>query len=136
MKIKMLLISLVLLNSCYANEENEAKYFWLFSTIIVTGPTLYPTGLTIKPTRNMKRKKIEEIKEFIKRSYDKLELEIAKGEGPYLDQLIDLTSSMFYSKEEKINFYREELNKILQTNHSKESKIEKLSELAVKEKEK
>lgn len=132
MKIKILLISLILLNSCYANEENKLTYFWLFSTIIVTGPTLFPTGLTVKSTRNMKQQQNDEIKEFIKRSYDKLELEIAKGEGLYLDQLIDLTKSTFESKEETIKYYREELISIINTCNSKNDRIEKLIESAMR----
>lgn len=133
MKLKYLLISLLLIKNCYAEESSPSWVIPLTTTFL---PTTYPTSTTYEYNGSNKRKKQEEIRTFVKNSYDKLEIEIAKGEGLYLDQLIDLTSSMFYSKEEKINFYREELNKILQTNPSKESKIEKLSELAVKEKEK
>ncbi len=137
MKIKSLLISLLLIKNCYADNSFP---LWIIPIVTTTAPTAFPSMYTHELKNDYKEKKRKELFEFIKNSYDKLEIEIAKGEGPYLDKLIDLTSSTFDKKEEKINYYREELNKIISSikNQSdrKEYKTSKLYEVAKNELEK
>lgn len=128
MKLKYLLISLIILNSCYAEEYVP---LFVITTVPTTAPTTYTEDITHNTTVSRKNQRKKEISEFIQRSYDILEIEIAKGEGPYLDQLIDLTTSMFDNKEEKINYFRNSLIKILTSNFKKNERIEKLIKVAI-----
>lgn len=129
MKIKYLIISLLLIKNCYADKEFP---LWFLTIIPTTVPTTYTNDITRHTSVSKEKQNKKEIAEFIKQSYYKLEIEIAKGEGLYLDQLIDLTKPTFESKEETIKYYREELSIIVNTCNYKRDRIEKLIESAMR----
>ncbi len=108
MKLKYLLISLIMLNNCYSEEYVP---LFVITTVPTTAPTTYTEDITHNSTVSRKTQRKKEISEFIEKSYDTLEIEIAKGEGPYLNQLLDLTEPE--DREKTIESYRKKIDSLI-----------------------
>ena len=75
----------------YAQQPVIPFEFLQMSTAITLMPTFLPTYVTIKhynPQHQLKNR--EEIERFINENFESLKIEIAKGEGEYLDTLAEL----------------------------------------------